>query len=40
MAVSDVSFKDAYGMAAWVLKGKNKVGRINGRVISMVIENG
>jgi hypothetical protein len=32
--VSDGSFRDAYGTAAWVIEGDNHVGRIVGRVIS------
>ncbi len=34
IAVSDGSFKDTYGTAAWVLEGDNTAGRIIGRVIS------
>jgi hypothetical protein len=34
IAVSDGSFKDTYGTAAWVLEGENSIGRIIGRVIA------
>jgi hypothetical protein len=33
MAVSDGSFKNHYGMAAWVIEGSDQQGRISGKVI-------
>ncbi len=34
IAVSDGSFHEQYGTAAWVLEGENSMGRISGAVIS------